>query len=269
MHASSSRLAAGTLIAGSLCFGTADLVRRLVLSDDAAARPDTMVAAVAAHPGVWLFAGSLALVAPVLMLPGVVALVRSVRSRGRVLAAIGGRLLTAGLLAALAHAVAFYGSVGVYPSSGLDASAVGAYDDATNRYPLLIAVIVVFVLGMALGPILLTIGLRRARRAAVWVPIAAVVFAVTGVVGGVAAGVVGLIAGAAAFTGASIGLRDLSQAAGGVGIEPEPAGEALDDELTGNDQRERRHGLGQVAGTFDRDPALVRESGIAADADRQ
>jgi hypothetical protein len=51
----------------------------------------------------------------------------------------------------------------------------------------------VFLIGFAVGPVLLTIGLRIARVVGVWVPLAAIVTAAAGFFGGTIAGVVQLI----------------------------------------------------------------------------
>ena len=84
-------------------------------------------------------------------------------------------------------------------TSGAPMSAVTAMEDASNSYPLFVLVIIAFIAGMTLGPILLTWGLRRARLLPIWVPVAAVVFAVTGTVGGLPAGIVGLASAVVTF----------------------------------------------------------------------
>lgn len=84
-------------------------------------------------------------------------------------------------------------------TSGAPLGAVEAMENASNTYPLFVLVIIGFIVGMTLGPIVLTWGLRRAGAVPIWVPVAALVFAVTGTVGGAVAGVVGLVAAVATF----------------------------------------------------------------------
>jgi hypothetical protein len=195
------RLAAGGLALGAIAFGVGDILRRAVQP----AKTDTasMTSAVQTHSAAWTVAGLLAAAAAFLLLAGVSAAGRSVPGRGAVLTVLGGGLTIVGLLASLIHAAGFYGFYGVFAKSGGDAAAINAIDSASDSYPLFGIGIALFMLGMLLGPILLTIGLRRAALVPVWVPIAAVVFAVSSSVGGAAAGIVGLLA--AVLTFGSIG----------------------------------------------------------------
>ncbi|HQV92474.1 MAG TPA: hypothetical protein PLA46_12885, partial [Phycicoccus sp.] len=66
-------------------------------------------------------------------------------------------------------------------------------------YPLFVLIIIAFIAGMTLGPIVLAWGLRRAGAVPIWVPVAALVFAVTGTLSGTIAGVVGLLAAVVTF----------------------------------------------------------------------
>lgn len=191
---------AAALVVGALGFAAGDLGRRLVLPDDEVTGIPDMVARVQAHPAVWLALGLAVLVGSFVMLPGAVALFRVAPGRGRRTVAIGAGLLVVGLVASVAHSLAFYGMAAIDGTSGAPMDAVAAMEDASNSYPLFWVVIVLFMAGMMLGPIVLTWGLRRARLVPIWVPVAAVVFAVTGTVGGLFAGVLGLVACVAVFT---------------------------------------------------------------------
>lgn len=190
------------LVLGATLFAAADLGRRIVLPDDQVTGVPDMVNRVTAHSGVWLALGAAVIVGSFAMLPGVLALVGrhdqghpdpGWTSRGRLTLRVGGWLLVTGLVASVAHALAFYGMAAIDGTSGASMEAVIAMEDASNRYPLFVLVIVLFILGMALGPILVTWGMRRAGLLPIWVPVAALVFAVTGTLGGVVAGIVGLI----------------------------------------------------------------------------
>lgn len=198
------RLTAAGLLLGAIAFAGADLLRRVV--EPAKIDATTLTAAVHDHAGSWAAAGLLAAVAAFLLLPGVLAAGRAARGRGSALTVIGSCLTAAGLLGSLLHAAGYYGMYGVYAKSGADTAAVQAIDKASDGYPVFGVGIALFMVGMLLGPILLTVGLRRAARVPVWAPLAAVVFAVSGAVGGVPAGVVGVVAAALTFgsVGASL-----------------------------------------------------------------
>jgi hypothetical protein len=216
------RLAAAGLVLGAIAFGAGDLLRRAVQPT----KTDTasITAAVHDHAGAWTAAGLLAGAAAFLLLAGVSAAGRSVPGRGAVLTILGGGLTIVGLLASLIHTAGFYGFYGVYAKSGADAAAIHSIDSASGSYLLFGVGIGLFMVGMLLGPILLTIGLRRAAVVPVWVPIAAVVFAVSSSVSDVAAGVVGLIAAILTFGGIGVSLlRHVEPATQNVDLALAPA----------------------------------------------
>jgi hypothetical protein len=119
---------------------------------------------------------------PLIWLFGMPAAVNLAHDRGWGLTFTGGLLTAIGLAAGVGHLALFFG-------------APGAHEDNADGTALL----VIFLVGFAAGPIVLTIGLRRAKTVAVWVPVAAVVMAVANFVGGVPAGIVELIALVATF----------------------------------------------------------------------
>lgn len=208
------RLTAAALALGAVAFAAGDLLRRVV--EPAKIDATSMTAAVHEHAGEWTTAGLLAAAAAFLLLPGVLAAGRAARGRGATLTTIGGYLTAAGLLASLIHTAGYYGMYGVYARSGADAAAIHTIDGASDGYPLFGVGIAIFMIGMLLGPILLTVGLRRATLVPVWAPVAAVVFAVSGAVSGVPAGVVGLIAAVLAFGSVAMTvLRDPEHVASG------------------------------------------------------
>ena len=144
-------------------------------------------------------AGLLSVLAAPLLVVGVAGLLVDVAGRGGRTTVIGGSLVAIGAMASVGHAAAFYAPYALYDRAGTSEAAVRALDDASESYPLLVALIGLFVVGMMLGSIVLLVGLRRARRVPVWSVVAAVVFVAAGSSGGVAAGVVGIVAAAAAF----------------------------------------------------------------------
>ena len=182
---------AAALLAGALCFATGDLLRRTV--DGSTSTPVELLRAVDAHGGAWLVAASLSVLAPVLVLPGLAWLISTARGRGRRTTRIGAVLLALGQLAAVGHAVAYYGLPTLGVHAGLRDSSYAALDRASEHSPLLLGLIVVFALGNIVGAVVLLVGLRRAGRVPVWSVVASVVFVATASVGGVAAGLLGLL----------------------------------------------------------------------------
>jgi len=192
------RIAAVSLLAGPLLFTLADLVRRLVEPSGSPSAAE-ITRAVGDHSAAWLAAGALSLVAAPLLVVGVAGLVLDARGRGGRTTMVGATLVVIGGFASVGHAVAFYTPYALYDRAGTPEAAIRALDDAAESYPLLVALIASFVVGMMLGSVVLLVGLRRARRVPVWSVVAAVVFVAAGSSGGVVAGVVGVVAAAAAF----------------------------------------------------------------------
>ncbi|MGN6331919.1 MAG: hypothetical protein ACTHOD_09750 [Motilibacteraceae bacterium] len=205
------RLAAGCLIAGALLFTVGDLLRRLVVPGGTPSATD-VTAAVAAHAGAWLAAGLLSVAAAFCLFPGLTALVAAARGRGARATIAGGLMMAAGALASVGHAVAFYSPYALFGRAGASAADITAIDGASEAYPMLVVLIVLFMVGMVIGPIVLFVGLRRARRVPVWAVVAAVVFVASGSASSVLAGVVGVVAALAAFLPAARSLLTAPQA---------------------------------------------------------
>jgi hypothetical protein len=209
------RIAAFGLVAGALCFTLGDTLRRVVDSSTSGSAVD-LAASVHDRPGTWLAAGVLSALAPLFFLPGVHALVATTRGRGSRVVGIGGALVSIGLVASVGHAVAFYAPPALYGRADTSASAIKALDKASEGYPLLVALIVAFIVGMTIGVLVLLVGLRRAGRVPVWSVVAGLVFAVAGSSGGVTMGLVGALAGLAAFVPAA---RALTSTTAGLGSD--------------------------------------------------
>jgi hypothetical protein len=193
-----TRLAAVGLASGPLLFTLGDLLRRLV-EPSGTPSAGAITAAVHEHGGVWLVAGLLSVTAAFCVVPGVWGLLAAAGGRGARTTVVGALLVGAGALALVGHTVAFYAPYALYARAHTPVDDLTAVDRASESYPLLIALIVVFIVGMAIGPVVLLVGLRRARRVPVWAVVAAVVFAVSGSGGGVGLGMLGIGAAAAAF----------------------------------------------------------------------
>jgi hypothetical protein len=202
------RIAALGLVLGPLCFTLGDTLRRVVDSSTSSSAVE-LAAKVADRPGVWLAAGLLSALAPLFFLPGIHALVATTRGRGSRVVGVGGALMSLGLVAAVGHAVAFYALAALYGRAGRagragsDAATIKALDKASESYPLLVALIVAFIVGMTIGVIALLVGLRRAGRIPVWAVVAGVVFAVARSSGGLSMGALGMVAALVAFVPAA------------------------------------------------------------------
>lgn len=190
-----TRFAGAGLALGVLAFSGGDLLRRIV--EPATPSLASTTAAVANHQGLWFAAGVLEVVASVLLVAGATGALLLAGGRGRVLTRVGAGLLAVGAIASTGHTIGYYGTYAAYADSGLDTGSLTAIDGTTDA--LGGVTIVLFMIGMLLGPIVLTVGLRRASVVPIWVPVLAVVFVVAGAVGGVGAGVVGLMAGLASL----------------------------------------------------------------------
>ena len=217
-----SRVAAILLVLGSLTFTVGDLLRRLVVpsgSPSAAA----ITQAVTDHRGTWLAAGLCSLVAAATLAPGALALIPRSGTRGARTTAVGAAMVAVGSVAAAAHAVAFFSPYALYGEAGTPASSLTAIDHASESYPMLVVVIVLFMVGMMIGSLVLLVGLRRARRVPIWSVVAIVVFVACGSTGGVIPGVLGVVAALAAFVPAARSLQIPAPAAETTYAQPVPS----------------------------------------------
>jgi len=214
-------IAATGLLLGPLLFTVGDLFRRLVEPSGTPTATD-ITTSVAAHGALWLLAGLLSIGAAFLLVVGMVGVVATARGRGARLTTIGAVMVAVGAIASVGHAVAFYAPYALYDKAGVPAASIKALDDASESYPLLVVLIVLFLVGMMLGSIVLFLGLRRAGRVPIWSVIAAVVFVACGSTGGVFPGVLGILAALAAFGPAALSM--LRQGSPGQAAEPSRVG---------------------------------------------
>lgn len=214
-----TRFAGAGLALGVLAFSGGDLLRRVV--EPATPTLASTTAAVAERPGLWFAAGALELLSALLLVAGAIGVMTLVPGRGRVLTGVGATLLAVGAIASTGHTIGYYGTYAAYADSGLDTTALTAMDGTTDA--LGGVAIALFMLGMLLGPIVLTIGLRRAGAVPIWVPVLAVVFVVAGAVSGVPAGVVGLLAGLASLGYVGVSLMRVPDVALAPRNAPQPS----------------------------------------------
>ena len=199
-----ARIAAIGLVLGPLLFTLGDLLRRLVEPSGTPTATD-ITTAVGQHHGAWLAAGLLGTAAAFCLVPAMLGLIVAIAAgtaaggRGARTTFVGATMVAVGAIASVGHAVAFYAPYALYAKANTGQATLEALDDASESYPLLIALIVLFIVGTMFGSIVLLVGLRRARRVPVWSPVAAVVFVACGSTGGVVPGVIGILAALAAF----------------------------------------------------------------------
>lgn len=193
-----TRIAAAGLVLGPLMFTLGDLLRRLV---EPSGTPSAMAVtrAVGQHSGAWLAAGLLSVGAAFFIVPGMVGLIAAARGRGARTTTVGAVLVGVGSVASVGHAVAFYSPYALWGKAHSSGPELQALDRAAETYPMLIALIVLFIVGMMLGTVVLFVGLRRARRVPSWPVVAAVVFVASGSASGVGPGVLGVVAALVAF----------------------------------------------------------------------
>lgn len=213
-------LAAGLAI-GPTVFAVGDTLRRVVDADTGSS-PTRITAAVHSHPGLWLAAALLEVVAPLLVLPGLAALVVVAQGRGRRTTVVGASLLAVGQVAGVGHAVAYFAPYALFAEAGTSPSELRAIDRASESWPVLAALIVLFMVGLVVGTLVLFVGLRMAGRVPVWAVVAALLFVVLGGTAGVVEGALGALAAATAFGTAARSLVRTPEPAE-VLLEPVPA----------------------------------------------
>jgi hypothetical protein len=220
-HTHAHSALAVSLVAGPTLFALGDTVRRVV-DDGSGSSPTKITAAVEAHPSLWLSAALLEVLAALVTLPALAALIASARGRGRRTTIVGATLLGAGQVASVGHAVAFFAPYALYARAGTPAAEVRSLDRASESWPLLSGLIVLFMLGLVVGTLVMFVGLRMGRRVPLWAVVAALLFVVLGGSTGVVEGVLGVVAAAVAFSAAARSLARAPEPAD-LAFEPVPA----------------------------------------------
>lgn len=149
---------------------------------------------IASERGLWLSIVFISVFGPIAWLAGLPAVLCLVpeAARGRRLTWVGTALLGLGLVAGVGHLALYFGLQTMLADARPGAAALTAMSAAADVEPLSTVLLVLFLGAFSVGPILLTVGLRRARAVAVWVPVAAIVMTVAGFAGGMPAGIVQL-----------------------------------------------------------------------------
>jgi len=191
------RIRAACLVIGPLLFTVGDLLRRLV-EPSGAPSAASITEAVGQHRPAWFAAAALSVAAAFCFVPAMAGVLDAVRGRSRV-ATVGALLVGVGAMASVGHAVAFYSPYALFAEAHTPAGQIAAIDNASESSPLLLILIGLFMVGMIVGPVVLLVGLRRARLVPLWSVVAAIVFVVCGGTGGILAGLVGVVAALAAF----------------------------------------------------------------------
>jgi len=194
-----SQLTWRRLGAVGILLGLASLIVTTILQWSLEADTASPTAAAADHPGLWLLCGLLAVLGPLAWAAGVSVLAMQVRDRGWVLTTVGCAATALAFGIGAAHLSLFFGLFADLAGAGADQGAVEAILLADDSSPLTAVLLWSFLVGFSLGPIVLMIGLRRARRVPIWVPVAALIAAVANFAGGTIAGIVQLAALLATF----------------------------------------------------------------------
>ncbi|MEO5610827.1 MAG: hypothetical protein ABIQ61_10565 [Ornithinibacter sp.] len=221
-----TRVAALGLVVGALLFTTGDLLRRIV-EPSGPASTTAITDAVDHHALAWSLGGLVSVAAAFCLVPGILGLLDTARGRGARVTTVGALLVGVGAIASVGHAVAFYSPYALYGLARTPGSQQDALDRASESYPMLALLIVLFIVGMVIGPVVLFVGLRRAGRVPIWAVVAAIVFVVTGSTNGVAAGGVGVLAALAAFVPAARSLTAPSGEAGEDAVVAAPVGQVV------------------------------------------
>jgi len=179
------------LIVGPLTLIIADIMQWIL--QPAGANP-TAADVAAQFPSAWMVVALLSIVGPIVWLAGLPAASALPDRRGSLVTRAGALVTGLGLAAGIGHLALFFGLFGSLASAALDADAAQRMAAAGDADAIGNTLLIAFLVCYSLGPIVMTVGLRIARRVAVWVPIAAVLTAGANLFGGPIAGVVQLVA---------------------------------------------------------------------------
>lgn len=187
-------IGAAGIVVGLISFIAAAVIQWMLPSTG-----DSPIATIVSNPGLWTLVGLLAVFGPLAWAVGVLITMLITEGRGWVLTTIGALVSAIGLVSGVGHLGLFFGLWGDLAAGGIDTDAALGVMSADGESLLSTAMLLVFLVGFTVGPVLLTLGLRRARLVAVWVPVAAIVAGVANFAPGVVAGVIQLTALTAVF----------------------------------------------------------------------
>ncbi|MCX7522110.1 hypothetical protein OSC27_07440 [Microbacterium sp. STN6] len=184
------------LIAGPASLIVTTVIQWVLQSSPNASGPADVAQA---QPALWAVAGLLAVLGPAAWIGGMPAVVDLAPNRGWVMTVIGGVVTAFGLAAGIGHLALFFGLSADLAAAGVGAHAVDAVQGADDAGLLGTVLLMVFLVAFSAGPILLALGLRRARSVPVWVPVAAIIMTVASFAGGIPAGIIQFAALLATF----------------------------------------------------------------------
>lgn len=196
------RIAAAGLVLGPLLLSVADLLRKLVVPAGSSSDIAT-TQAVAQNGGLWLASAMLSVLGAYCFVFGTVGLIATAHGRGSRVTMIGAVMVGFGAIAWIGHSLAMYAEYAWFVAADTPPAQIEALSRVTDSYPLVAILIVLFMVGLTLGPIVLLVGLRRARRVPIWAVVAVAVYVVCSSTDGMAASVLGLVASLAAFVPAA------------------------------------------------------------------
>jgi hypothetical protein len=198
-----------------------------------------------AHPHTWALAGVLAVFGPAAWVLGIVAVTALARHRGWVLTTVGGVASILALTCGVGHLALAFGLPADAAAAASSEREVTALLSADSANPLSTSLLLVFLVGFTIGPILLTIGLRRAGLVPVWLPVAAVIAGMANFAPGVFAGAVQLTALTATYLPLTIVLVRAARAGDPSATESaRPAPEASADDFVVSPEHRRRSSTG-------------------------
>jgi len=183
----------------ALVFGLASLIITTALQWALAAGAGDPASIATAHPSAWMAIGLLAVFGPGVWIIGILAVTTSTRGRGWIFSTIGGSVTAVALAAGVGHLAVYFALAGDLAGANVADAAVRAVTAADNADPMSTTLLLVFLAGFTIGPVLLCIGLRRAALVPVWLPVAAVIAGVVNFAGGPIAGSVQLVMLAATY----------------------------------------------------------------------
>ncbi|QDP98291.1 hypothetical protein FOE78_22405 [Microlunatus elymi] len=147
----------------------------------------------ATHPDAWTVMGLFAVLGPAVWIIGVLTVARSANGRGWLLSTIGGLIASLALACGVGHLAVYFTLLGDLTGAGLQQSTIRAVLSADGANPISTTLLLVFLAGFTIGPVLLSVGLRRAGLVPVWLPVAAVIAGVANFAGGPVAGSIQLV----------------------------------------------------------------------------
>ncbi len=185
LNFSDSRNFTRTLAAISLILAPLMLLAASIIGPDLGDNYTEELANIADNEAAYVTSGILFLLAPLVLVPGLMGVIRLMRRRGVTLGQVGAAMVMFGALITMA----FYGwgalEYVAATESGLDRAQMAQLFDAAEDSALGIPIWVGgFILGLTLGSILLAVALWRNRVVPVWSPIALVLSTIIGFVGG-------------------------------------------------------------------------------------